>query len=83
MLAEKVARTQSSMTALSNAPQDSLQIHGATKMMAVRARFLAESSSYVRVQECNKKGVGPLFMDVFGHYEQKTFGSAVDITTEI
>lgn len=60
-----------------------LQIHGPTKMMAVCARFLAESSSYVRVQECNKKGVGPLFMDVFGHYEQKTFGSAVDITTEI
>ena len=64
-------------------PSRLLQIHGPTKIMAVCARFLAESSSYVRVQECNKKGVGPLFMDVFGRYEQKTFGSAVDITTEI
>ena len=40
-------------------------------------------SSYIRVQECNKKVVGPLSMDVFGHYEQKTLGSTVDISREI
>ena len=47
------------------------------------ARFLAEAATFRWVQECNKKGVGPLFMDVFGHYEQKAFGSTVDITREI
>lgn len=43
------------------------------------ARFLAEAATFSWVQECNKVGVGPLSMDVFGYYEQKAFGSTVDI----